>query len=221
MLMVAGRDGAPVRVGVVRIGEEDVLSVCKPSDNRDSRGLSTHRHTAQIPVGWLTASLLLSLAAWVVFIRPVVPLDFNVFLSGGRAVAHGHSPYPALASPQVWSGSAFVYPWLTAWLFAPAAAVSPHAAVLVMAAASIACVIGGVRLVAGRRFGPVVWVLLASPTIVGLQMGTLNAVLFLGACAAWRWRDHPARAGIAIGLLITLKVLCWPLIGWLLLTRRW
>jgi alpha-1,2-mannosyltransferase len=198
-----------------------VLSVCKPSGKGGSPGLSNHQRPARISAGWLTCSLLLSLAAWVVFIRPVVPLDFNVFLSGGLAVAHGHDPYPALASPEVWSGSAFVYPWITAWLFAPAAAVSPHAAVLVMATASIACVVGGVWLVAGRRFGPVVCVLLASPTIVGLQMGTLNAVLFLGVCSAWRWRNHPARVGFAVGLLITLKILCWPLVGWLLLTRRW
>lgn len=170
---------------------------------------------------WLLGALVMSVAAWFVFMRTVTPLDLDVFLSGGRAVAHGRNPYPALGSPQVWSGSAYVYPWITAWLFAPAAAISRHAATLAMAATSIGCVIGGVWSLAGRRLGPLSWVLLASPTIVGLQMGTLNAALFLGACLAWRWRDRPARVGVVIGVLVTLKVLCWPLVLWLLLTRRW
>lgn len=170
---------------------------------------------------WWTCCGLLSAVAWVSFVRPVAPLDFHVFAAAGRAVAHGLDPYPPPASAQVWSGSAFVYPWLAAWLFAPAAWVSGHAAALAMTALSCAAIAAGVSSVAGRRLVPFACVLFSAPTLDGLQMGTLNAVLFLGVCLAWRWRDQPVRAGVAVGVLVTLKLLCWPLLLWFLFTRRW
>jgi hypothetical protein len=52
-------------------------------------------------------------------------------------------------------------------------------------------------------------------------MGTLNAFLFLGLCLAWRWRDRAAPVGAVVGVLVTLKLLCWPLALWLLMTRRY
>jgi len=170
---------------------------------------------------WLAGVGVMSMAVWLVFVRPVRPLDLNVFLAAGRAVAHGHSPYPVLGSRHLWSGSAFVYPWLTAWIFAPAAAISSHAAALLMTVASVAAIAAGVWSLAGFRLIPFACVLFSAPTIDGLQMGTLNALLFLGVCLAWRWRDRRAWAGLVIGLLVTLKLLCWPLAVWLLLTRRW
>jgi hypothetical protein len=170
---------------------------------------------------WLAGVGVMSMAVWLVFVRSVRPLDLNVFLAAGRAVAHGHSPYPVLGSPHLWSGSAFVYPWVTAWIFAPAAAISSHAAALLMTVSSVAAIAAGVWSLAGFRLIPFACVLFSAPTIDGLQMRTLNALLFLGVCLAWRWRDRPAWAGLVIGLLVTLKLLCWPLAVWLLLTRRW
>ncbi|MGH8860019.1 MAG: glycosyltransferase 87 family protein [Jatrophihabitantaceae bacterium] len=175
-----------------------------------------------LPTGVCLAGVaVVSVLAWLIFIRPVTPLDFNVFLTGGRDVAHGRDPYPALGSPQVWSGSAFVYPWLTAWLFAPASAISAHAAALVMTVLSTLAVAVGVWSLRGPRFIPVACVLASAPTLDGLQMGTLNAFLFLGVCLCWRWRDRAPAVGVTIGVLITLKILCWPLAVWLLMTRRW
>jgi hypothetical protein len=75
--------------------------------------------------------------------------------------------------------------------------------------------------VSGPALGPLACVLLASPTIDGLQLGTVNAVLFLGVCLAWRWREQPVRVGATIGVLVMLKIVCWPLAVWLLLTRRY
>jgi alpha-1,2-mannosyltransferase len=186
----------------------------------DATGTGSRARSRDVRV-WLMGIGVLSLIAWLVFVRPITPLDFDVFLAGGRAVAHGQSPYPVLGSSQVWSGSAFVYPWLTAWLFVPATAISAHLAALLMTAVSAFAVAAGVWALAGPRLVPFACVLFASPTIDGLQMGTLNALLFLGVCLAWRWRDHPARVGVTIGVLVTLKILCWPLAVWLLLTRRW
>lgn len=188
------------------------LAARVPSPRRDGP-----RHRLR----WLVGAAALSLLVWLIFVRTVIPLDLDVFVSAGRAVAHGQNPYPALGTTQVWSGSAFVYPWLTAWLFAPATAISSHTAALLMTALSAAAVAAGVWSLVGWRLVPFACVLFAAPTIDGLQMGTLNAILFLGVCVAWRWRDRPAHVGVTIGVLVTLKILCWPLAVWLLLTRRW
>lgn len=169
---------------------------------------------------WAAGVTVFAVVAWLVFVRPVTPLDLDIFITAGRAVVHGHDPFPALGTAQVWSGSGFVYPWLTAWLFAPTAALSLPSAVLLMAGLSMLAIAVGVRCVLGPRLVPFACVLFASPTLDGLQMGTLNAVLFLGLCLAWRWRDRPAPVGMTIGILVTLKILCWPLVVWLILTRR-
>jgi hypothetical protein len=169
---------------------------------------------------WYVGAIALSALVWLLFVRAVVPVDLDVFLAAGRTVAAGHDPYPPLGAPAVWSGSAFVYPWLTAWLFAVAAVVSTHAAAIGMATASLACVAFGVRAVSGPKLAPLACVLLASPTLDGLQIGTLNALLFLGVCLAWRWRDRALTVGVIVGVLVMLKLVCWPLAVWLLLTHR-
>lgn len=163
----------------------------------------------------------LSLLVWIVFLRTVTPLDFEVFRRAGRAVAAGRSPYARVGQPELWSGSAFVYPWLTAWLFVPASIVSTHVAELVMTALSCTAVASGVRSIVGPRALPVACVLFAGPTVDGLQMGTLNGFLFLGLCLAWRWRARPLATGAVLGALVVLKIFCWPLVIWLLITRRW
>jgi alpha-1,2-mannosyltransferase len=169
---------------------------------------------------WAAGVIGLGGLAWWIFVRPVTPLDLHVFVQAGQAVTHGRNPFPTLGTTDVWSGSAFVYPWLTAWLFAPASALSLPSAAVAMTAVSALAVALGVACLVGRRLRAFGCVLFAAPTLDGLQMGTLNAVLFLGLCVAWRWRDRPAVTGFTIGVLITLKVLCWPLVVWLLLTRR-
>lgn len=178
--------------------------------------------TARLPLRlWLTVCAAVCLATWWLFLRPVTPLDFDVFARAGHVVAHGDNPYPRSGTPFVWSGSAFVYPWVSAWCFAPLSGLSLHAGAIVMSVVSFAALALGVYVLVGTRVDAFCCVVLAAPTLDGLQMGTINAILFLGVCLAWRWRDAPALTGLAVGVLIALKVFCWPLVLWLALTRRW
>ncbi|MGI9092279.1 MAG: glycosyltransferase family 87 protein [Mycobacteriales bacterium] len=166
-------------------------------------------------------AVLTGATVWVLLLRPVTPLDFRVFYSAGLAVRHGVDPYPAPNAAAVWSGSAFVYPYPAAWLFTSLAALSVHAASLLWAILSVAAITAGVWLLVGARWGVLLAVLLASPTLDGLQMGSVNAVLFLGLAIAWRWRDRMWIMAPTIALLIALKLFLWPLGLWLLMSRRW
>jgi hypothetical protein len=61
----------------------------------------------------------------------------------------------------------------------------------------------------------------ASPVVVhGLFYGNLTIVLVLLVALAWRYRDRAWIAGVALGAAVAAKLFVWPLVVWLLLTRR-
>lgn len=150
------------------------------------------------------------------------PFDLQTFLHAGRQVVEGESPYVSVTSAVFKSGHAFVYPMFVAWLFAPLAALPGHAAALAYLGASTAAIVGGCRLL-GRSGGyaPVL-VLVSSTTIIGLQMGTVNAFLFFGLACAWRLRaTRPAMAGLALGIVAAAKLFLLPLLLWFVIRRRY
>jgi hypothetical protein len=170
-------------------------------------------------LAWLTVAALVA-AIWVAYVRPLGHFDVDVFLRAGAAVAAGQDPYPAPGTPQVYSGYAFVYPYLTAFPFVPLAWLPRAVGEAVFIALSVLAVLAGCRLAGARGWRPTALVLAASSTIIGLQMGTLNALLFLGLAALWRLRDRPLPAGLIAALLVYSKLFLLPLPLWLLLTRR-
>jgi hypothetical protein len=173
-------------------------------------------------VRWLPAAGLVALVVliWVVYLRPVAPFDVEVFLRAGAAVGAGHDPYPPPGTAQVYSGFAFVYPYLVALPFVPLAALGGWGAG-VFVAASLAALLAGARLAGARRPRTFALLLAASCTITGLQMGTLNAMLFLGLAVAWRFRDSPATVGAVTALVVYGKLFLAPVLLFLPLTRRW
>ena len=62
--------------------------------------------------------------------------------------------------------------------------------------------------------------LTSAPVLEGVYWGNLTLLLLLPLAVAWRWRDRPHVAGAAIGVLVAAKLFAWPLVVWLLLTRR-
>ena len=60
-----------------------------------------------------------------------------------------------------------------------------------------------------------------SPVVVhGLFYGNLTVLLVLPLALAWRYRDRARRRGLAVGIAVAAKLFVWPLVVWLLLTRR-
>jgi alpha-1,2-mannosyltransferase len=157
---------------------------------------------------------------WFGCIAPIAHFDVDVFLRAGAAVSAGRDPYPPAGSPEVYSGFAFVYPYLAAMPFVPLSRLG-HGGAEVFIALSVLAVFAGCRLAGARGWRAYALVLVASCTITGLQMGTLNAVLFAGLAGLWRWRDRPAVAGALAALLVYSKLFLAPVLLWLALTRRW
>jgi alpha-1,2-mannosyltransferase len=172
----------------------------------------------------LPATLALAAGAGTLVHLLFVPLvrhwDLLVFLGAGQDVAAGRNPYPALDSPQLYDGHQFVYPYLTALPFAALSWLPPAAVYPLYFAVSVAAIALACWLLRPRRPVAVVFVLCASVTVIGLQMGTVNPFLMLAVAAAWRFRDRTWAVALGVGAAVELKVFLLPLVAWLVLAGR-
>lgn len=174
------------------------------------------RVVVEFALPWLAAGVM----CWFQ-VRPLRRYDLLVFLSAGKHVLSGASPYTGLHDPRLYDGSAFVYPWWTGVAFVPLSLLPVRAADLLWTTASIAAVVGACRL-AGVRAAPAALVVLtAATTIRGLQVGSLNAFLLLGCVVAYKYRDRPRVVGTTLALVVGSKVFLFPLLVWLVVSRRW
>uniref|UniRef100_UPI00202530B4 glycosyltransferase family 87 protein n=1 Tax=Frankia sp. CiP1_Cm_nod1 TaxID=2897160 RepID=UPI00202530B4 len=114
---------------------------------------------------------------------------------------------------------AYVYPYLVAFAFVPLSWLGENGAT-VFIALSVGALFLGARLLGVRGRRAYALVLMSSCALTGLQMGTLNAVLFLGLAALWRFRDRPVTAGMLAAGVIYAKLFLAPVWLWLVLARR-
>lgn len=158
--------------------------------------------------------------------------DFQQFWQGGRDVANGHSPYPPSASLPSADGATrldaveiqdvfrFPYPAPAALTMVPFGLLPFDAAAALFVVVSLAAI-----LLALRCLGVADWrcygVLFASMATLGaLRLGTFTCLLLLGLALAWRFRDRPLVVAAVVAVVVSLKLFLWPLLAWLLLTRR-
>ena len=134
--------------------------------------------------------------------------DLHILWKAGHDVVTGHSPYP------------FVYPAPAAILMAPFGALPFKVAVAAFAVTAIAAVVGGLWVLGVRDwrcYGLALgWLPIASTT----TLGALSTLLALGAAVAWRYRDRRLVVAAAVAAVVAVKVFLWPLLIWLVATRR-
>ena len=137
------------------------------------------------------------------------------------AIREGRSPYPEPVAAQVDVGNPALYPPLLMFLVAPLT-VLPWSVGVVLWTALLGACIGGTLYVLGVR-DPRCYVLapLSAPVVNGLVWGNATLLLVPLVALAWRWREHWMRSGVLVGLAIAAKLFLWPLLFWLLGTRRY
>ena len=140
---------------------------------------------------------------------------------GGRAVLEGRSPFPPADAAVLASGTNFVFPAPVALVMAPLALIAAAIAdalfgVVLIVAGFLMLRIAGVR--DWRCYGAA---FLSAPMYYGVQNGNPTLLLGLGAALAWRHRDKVAIAGVSVGVVVAAKLFLWPLLVWLLATRRY
>jgi alpha-1,2-mannosyltransferase len=151
-----------------------------------------------------------------------IAYDFDrAYLPAVHLVLHGLSPYGPSTRAALSSQTAFVYPPIGAFLAAPFAALPHQVAdiiVTVLAVIAVPLVLALVGIRDWRCLGAaVLWM----PTFSAIHLGAVSVVLALGIALAWRWREHSVRTGLVVGLVVALKLFLWPLLVWLVITRRY
>ena len=165
----------------------------------------------------------LILTSWLfyqVYSRRLGAIDFDhAYWPAGMRVIHGLSPY-VYDRAQIAGGVAFVYPPAAALLFAPFALVSRGFSSAVFVVLSLAAGAGTLAVLRVRDWRLYGLIFLWPPVVSAWQTGNLTLLLGLGVALAWRFRDRPVVAGAITGVLISMKPLVWPLLLWLVATRR-
>jgi alpha-1,2-mannosyltransferase len=143
------------------------------------------------------------------------------FLPASHAVVHGHSPYSAVTSEAVRQGYAYLYPPLAAYLLAPLTLLPALAAETVATILAAACVPATLRVLGVRDWRCYAVAFLWMPIIAGIQSANVTLPMVLGLALIWRYRDRTAVAALVTGLVIALKLFFWPVLLWLVATRRY
>jgi alpha-1,2-mannosyltransferase len=172
-----------------------------------------------LALGLFIEAPLIALAwlAWIAGTGQAASADFAIFRHAGRLVAHGRTPYGAVAS--LADQHHFVYPEPFAYLFSPFALIGPRIGAilfLLMSAAALMAALRLLRVADWRVYGAA---LLAPPVFDALGVGSISLFLLLAAAAAWRLR-HSGWAGVLVAVAVAAKLFMWPLLVWLIVTRR-
>ena len=144
----------------------------------------------------------------------------QVYVPAGERVLEGMSPFPAVDDPVLRQNAAYVYPPLAALLVVPLTPLSESGLQIVGVLGSLAALLGAIWLLGVRDLRCYAAFALWPPTILAWQNANLSVLVVLACALAWRFRDSWRSAGLSMAIGIALKVLLWPLVVWLLATRR-
>jgi arabinofuranan 3-O-arabinosyltransferase len=201
-----------------------------------SRG-DISRETVRPPVSAKgLRAVLLRWELWVIFLtvlyawlflrfglrEGVIGFDFEGTLwDPALAIRDGRSPYPAPVVEQVEVGNPALYPPLLMLVAAPFTLL-PWSVGLALWTAFLGLAMAATLVALGvRDFRCYLVGLLSLPVVSGLVFGNGTLLLVPLVALAWRWRDRWLRAGVVVGLAIGAKLFLWPLLVWLLATRRY
>jgi alpha-1,2-mannosyltransferase len=182
--------------------------------------------------------LALLFCCWVpallVVVRIVVSIrvhsfafDFHhYYWPSGHAVLNGHSPFPP-PTPDIVSPHgtdlypAGPYPAPAVVLFAPFALLPIWFADVAFTAIVIGSLCFALYLVGVRDWRCYGAAFLWAPVASGIQTANLTLLLLLGLAVLWRVRERLVASAVVVGVLVSLKLLLWPMVVWLLATRRY
>jgi hypothetical protein len=137
-----------------------------------------------------------------------------------RALLDGAAIYPPPTREAIVLGNPAAYPPVFIIASVPLALLPVGAASWLWFCVLGVCVFVAMWILGVRDWRCFVLALTSPVTIHGLFYGNLTIVMVLLVAVAWRFRDHALIAGLALGTAVAAKLFVWPLLVWLLLTRR-
>jgi hypothetical protein len=162
--------------------------------------------------------------AWVVFVgirSNALAFDLvHSYLPAAHSVLAGRSPYPSATVAALTPRTAFVYPPLAAYIAAPFTALPLWAVEVLATAVSLTCIVAALLLVGVRDWRCIMVVFLWLPAYSAIQTANVSLLIVVGLALVWRLRDRVWYVAILAGSLVALKLFLWPVLVWLIVTRR-
>ena len=150
-----------------------------------------------------------------------VGFDFRGTLwEPARAVLDNTPIYPEPTRQAVSIGNPAVYPPVFILASIPLALLPATAASWLWMCVLVLAVVGSMWIVGVRDWRCLVLAVTSPVVVHGLWYGNLTVLLLLPLALAWRYRDTARLVGLAVGAAVAAKLFVWPLVVWLLLTRR-
>ena len=140
------------------------------------------------------------------------PYELDFLRHRADLIAAGGHPNPNIAVP--------AYPAPALLLMVPFGLLSYTAAAVVFLLLATAAAVGSLWVLGVRDWRCYGALFLSYPVLHGLALGALTSTLMLLTALAWRYRDRAALAGSFTAAAIVLKLFLWPLLAWLVITRR-
>jgi alpha-1,2-mannosyltransferase len=175
----------------------------------------------KLVLGLLPAALLVVLIVARYLIGRHLGFDYKPLWEASRHLFQGESPYPAPHAAALHDEQQFVYPPLAAVLAAPLAVLPFGVAAALLAAIEIAATALTLRVLGVRDWRCYGVTFLWYPVIQNFMIGSITSLLALGLAVVWRYRDDRRIATLVSAAVIAAKVFLWPLLFWLVATRRW
>jgi len=137
------------------------------------------------------------------------------------AIRDGRSPYPQPVESEVEVGNPALYPPFLMFLVAPLTFLPWWLGLTIWTLLQACAIVGALAVLGVRDVRCYGLALLSIPVLQGLTWGNATLLLVPLVAVAWRWRDHWGRVGVVVGLAMASKLFAWPLLAWLLGTRRY
>ena len=151
-----------------------------------------------------------------------VGFDFaGTVWDGATAIRQGESPYPRAIESEVQVGNPALYPPLLMLLVAPFTVLPWWLGLALWFAVLSAGLALALWALGVRDLRCYALAFISAPVFGDVVTGNATLLLVPLVALAWRWRDRWLRCGVATGLAISSKFLVWPLVFWLLGTRRY
>ena len=147
--------------------------------------------------------------------------DFRVFWEAGHRLLTGARLYPSDEALSANTRDYYVYPPVVAFVFAPLAMLPYAVAGVLYALAAVGAIFASLRIVGVTDWRCYAVLPFWAPVLQAVGLGTIAPFLALALAVAWRYRDRRFVGAAALALAIASKLFLWPVVLWLIATRRY
>src|SRR5438128_6261543 len=147
--------------------------------------------------------------------------DFRVFWEAGHRLLTGARLYPSQAELAANTRNYYVYPPVVAFAFTPLSLIPYAIAGVLYAVASVVAIFASLRILRVTDWRCYAVLPFWMPVLQAVGLGTIAPFLALALAVAWRYRDRRFAGPAALGLAIASKLFLWPIVLWLIATRRY